>query len=201
MWSPLACGGGPQRDLPPDRARPGQRRLRGSAHRPGVRRRREDRHLTAPVILVATGSVPNRGRDLPMDDPRFYDSDSILAMSRLPRRLAVIGAGAHRVRVRLHLRRAGDRGPPHRRAGAAARLHRRRDRRPPAHADAAARRAAGDGRWGDGGDHGSGRGAAQAQAGRYPRGGRGAGGGGPARRSPRGWGSSAPAWWWRIAGT
>ena len=49
--------------------------------------------LTAPVILVATGSVPNRGRDLPMDDPRFYDSDSILAMSRLPRRLAVIGAG------------------------------------------------------------------------------------------------------------
>ncbi len=49
--------------------------------------------LTAPVVLVATGSVPNPGRDLPMDDPRFYDSDSILAMSRLPRRLAVIGAG------------------------------------------------------------------------------------------------------------
>ena len=50
-------------------------------------------YLTAPVILIATGSVPNRGRDLPMDDPRFYDSDSILSMSRLPRRLAVIGAG------------------------------------------------------------------------------------------------------------
>lgn len=53
----------------------------------------DDSRLTAPVILVATGSVPNRGRDLPIDDPRFYDSDSILAMSRLPRRLAVIGAG------------------------------------------------------------------------------------------------------------
>ena len=49
--------------------------------------------LTAPVLLIATGSVPNRGVDLPTDDPRFYDSDSILTMSRLPPRLAVVGAG------------------------------------------------------------------------------------------------------------
>jgi NAD(P) transhydrogenase len=46
------------------------------------------------VVLVATGSVPNRGRDLPTDDPRVYDSDSILRMARLPRRLGVVGAGA-----------------------------------------------------------------------------------------------------------
>jgi NAD(P) transhydrogenase len=52
-----------------------------------------EERLTAPIILVATGSVPNRGTDLPRDDPRFYDSDSILSMSRLPARLAVIGAG------------------------------------------------------------------------------------------------------------
>ena len=49
--------------------------------------------LTAPVILVATGSVPNPGTDLPRNDPRFYDSDSVLAMTRLPARLAVVGAG------------------------------------------------------------------------------------------------------------
>ena len=49
--------------------------------------------LTAPIVLVATGSVPNRGTDLPRDDPRFYDSDSILGMRRLPHRLAVVGAG------------------------------------------------------------------------------------------------------------
>jgi NAD(P) transhydrogenase len=49
--------------------------------------------LTAPVILIATGSVPNRGSDFPRDDPRFYDSDSILSMQRLPARLAVVGAG------------------------------------------------------------------------------------------------------------
>ena len=52
-----------------------------------------DVRLTAPVILIASGSVPNRGTDLPRDDPRFYDSDSILAMTRLPRRLAVVGGG------------------------------------------------------------------------------------------------------------
>ena len=49
--------------------------------------------LTAPILLIATGSVPNRGVDLPTDDPRFYDSDSILTMNRLPPRLAVVGAG------------------------------------------------------------------------------------------------------------
>ena len=49
--------------------------------------------LRASVILIATGSVPNRGTDLPTGDPRFYDSDSILTMNRLPRRLAVVGAG------------------------------------------------------------------------------------------------------------
>jgi NAD(P) transhydrogenase len=51
------------------------------------------RRLRGDVILVATGSVPNPGRDLPRDDPRVYDSDSILAMRRLPRRLGVVGAG------------------------------------------------------------------------------------------------------------
>ena len=51
------------------------------------------RRLAADVFLVATGSVPNRGRDLPTDDPRVYDSDSILRMARLPRRLGVVGAG------------------------------------------------------------------------------------------------------------
>jgi NAD(P) transhydrogenase len=49
--------------------------------------------LTAPVILIATGSLPNRGTDLPRNDPRFYDSDSVLAMARLPGRLAVVGGG------------------------------------------------------------------------------------------------------------
>ena len=51
------------------------------------------RHLDADVLLIATGSLPNRGRDAPRDDPRIYDSDTILEMGRLPASLAVVGAG------------------------------------------------------------------------------------------------------------
>lgn len=49
--------------------------------------------LRGDVILIATGSRPNRGRDIPFDDPRIYDSDTILQMERLPRSLGVVGAG------------------------------------------------------------------------------------------------------------
>lgn len=49
--------------------------------------------LRGDVILIATGSIPNRGRDIPFDDPRIYDSDTILQMDRIPRSLGVVGAG------------------------------------------------------------------------------------------------------------
>jgi NAD(P) transhydrogenase len=49
--------------------------------------------LAADVVLIATGSVPSRGRDVPFDDERFYDSDDILEMRRMPQSMAVVGAG------------------------------------------------------------------------------------------------------------
>jgi NAD(P) transhydrogenase len=52
-----------------------------------------DRLLQADVILIATGSVPTRPRDIPFSDPRIHDSDEILELKGLPRTLAVIGAG------------------------------------------------------------------------------------------------------------
>jgi NAD(P) transhydrogenase len=52
-----------------------------------------DRRLSAPVILVATGSTPNWPEGIPRDPLRLYDSDSILHMDRIPTSLAVIGAG------------------------------------------------------------------------------------------------------------
>lgn len=52
-----------------------------------------DRLLTAPVILIATGSYPNWPDDTPRDPRRLYDSDTILEMDTIPRSLAVIGAG------------------------------------------------------------------------------------------------------------
>jgi NAD(P) transhydrogenase len=50
------------------------------------------RLLTAPVILIATGSMPNWPEGIPRDG-RLYDSDTILRMDRLPRSLVVAGAG------------------------------------------------------------------------------------------------------------
>jgi NAD(P) transhydrogenase len=64
------------------------------AHTVRVRRPgQEDALLRGEVILIATGSCPTRPRDIPFDDPRLYDSDTILTMHRMPRRLAVVGAG------------------------------------------------------------------------------------------------------------
>ncbi len=51
------------------------------------------RRIQGDVVLIATGSVPSRPRDIPFDDPRVYDSDEILQMQRLPRTMAVVGAG------------------------------------------------------------------------------------------------------------
>ncbi len=53
----------------------------------------DDLVVSGEVILIATGSAPNRGRDIPFDDPRVYESDTILQMPRLPASLGVVGAG------------------------------------------------------------------------------------------------------------
>jgi NAD(P) transhydrogenase len=52
-----------------------------------------ERRLTAPVILVATGSRPGWPPGVPRDVDRLYDSDSILHMQRIPRTMAVVGGG------------------------------------------------------------------------------------------------------------
>jgi NAD(P) transhydrogenase len=52
-----------------------------------------ERRLRGDVVLIATGSVPSRAPGIPFDDPRVHDSDEILDMPRIPRTLAVVGAG------------------------------------------------------------------------------------------------------------
>jgi NAD(P) transhydrogenase len=49
--------------------------------------------LRAPVIVLATGSVPRSPPEVPVDHADVLDSDSILSLSYLPRRLVVLGAG------------------------------------------------------------------------------------------------------------
>jgi NAD(P) transhydrogenase len=51
------------------------------------------RQLSAPVVLIATGSYPNWPEGVPRDPERLFDSDSILQMERIPGSLAVVGGG------------------------------------------------------------------------------------------------------------
>lgn len=50
------------------------------------------RRVRAERVLIATGSKPVWPRDTPQD-PRLFDSDTVLHMDRIPKSLAVIGAG------------------------------------------------------------------------------------------------------------
>ena len=52
-----------------------------------------DQTLQGEKILIATGSSPLRPPLFPFDQPHVFDSDTILNLDRLPKKLAVIGAG------------------------------------------------------------------------------------------------------------
>jgi NAD(P) transhydrogenase len=51
------------------------------------------RHLRGDVILIATGSSPHRPPEIPFDGRCIFDSDSILAMDRIPKSMVVVGGG------------------------------------------------------------------------------------------------------------
>ena len=51
------------------------------------------RELRGQAILIATGSTPHRPSEIPFDDKTIFDSDSILAMDRLPKSMIVVGGG------------------------------------------------------------------------------------------------------------
>src|SRR5262245_51931166 len=49
--------------------------------------------LSGKKILIATGSSPVRPTEFPFEDDRVHDSDEILELKKLPKTLAVVGAG------------------------------------------------------------------------------------------------------------
>jgi NAD(P) transhydrogenase len=51
------------------------------------------RKLKGEIILIATGSKPNRPAEIAFDDVHTFDSDTFLQMERIPKSLAVIGGG------------------------------------------------------------------------------------------------------------
>jgi NAD(P) transhydrogenase len=54
---------------------------------------RETVRLYAERVLIATGSSPQRPTLFPFDDPRVWDSNQILNLEFMPKRMAVVGAG------------------------------------------------------------------------------------------------------------
>jgi NAD(P) transhydrogenase len=49
--------------------------------------------LQADVILIAVGSSPVRPKIYPFDDPRVWDSDTILQIHEMPKSMMVVGGG------------------------------------------------------------------------------------------------------------
>jgi NAD(P) transhydrogenase len=49
--------------------------------------------LHGETILIATGSSPYRTPGVPFDDVCIYDSDTVLDLDRIPKTMAVVGAG------------------------------------------------------------------------------------------------------------
>jgi NAD(P) transhydrogenase len=53
----------------------------------------EELTLRAKAILIASGSRPMRPKGIPFDDPGVCDSDTILALGRIPKDIFIVGAG------------------------------------------------------------------------------------------------------------
>ena len=49
--------------------------------------------LTGEIIVIATGSSPNRPVDIHFDDDTVFDSTTVLRLPRMPRSMIVLGAG------------------------------------------------------------------------------------------------------------
>jgi NAD(P) transhydrogenase len=58
-----------------------------------VKKEHGESEIHGDFILVATGSSPFHPPDIPFDGKRIFDSDTILHMTRIPRRMAVVGGG------------------------------------------------------------------------------------------------------------
>ena len=63
------------------------------AHTLVVQNSHDQKEIQGELILVATGSCPYHPADIPFDGRLIFDSDTILQMTRIPKRMAVLGGG------------------------------------------------------------------------------------------------------------
>lgn len=72
------------------------RRISGTAefiHPKKIKITTSQEEFESEKILIATGSSPHRPTEFPFDDKRILDSDSLLNLPELPKKLLVVGAG------------------------------------------------------------------------------------------------------------
>jgi NAD(P) transhydrogenase len=79
--------------------RHGITKVKGAAHFVDARTIEVERYketpqrITADIFLVATGSRPSHPNEIPFDGRIVMDSDDVLTLTQIPRRLVVIGGG------------------------------------------------------------------------------------------------------------
>jgi NAD(P) transhydrogenase len=63
------------------------------AHTVRIRSASAEKEIHGEVILIATGSSPVHPPGIPFDEEVIFDTDTILQMDRIPKRMAVVGGG------------------------------------------------------------------------------------------------------------
>ncbi len=63
------------------------------AHTVRIMNSHGEKDLQGELVLVATGSSPYQPPDIPFDGRLIFDSDTILQMTRIPNKMAVLGGG------------------------------------------------------------------------------------------------------------
>ena len=58
-----------------------------------VRSSKGEQELSGDIILIATGSSPHHPPEIPFDDKLIFDSDTILNMKQIPKKMVVVGGG------------------------------------------------------------------------------------------------------------
>lgn len=58
-----------------------------------VKSSKEEKEIAGDVLLIATGSSPHHPAEIPFDGKLIFDSDTILNMKSIPRKMVVVGGG------------------------------------------------------------------------------------------------------------
>jgi NAD(P) transhydrogenase len=63
------------------------------AHTVLIKSDKDEQEISGEIVLIATGSSPYRPPEIPFDDERICDSDSILDLKFIPKAMVVVGGG------------------------------------------------------------------------------------------------------------